>query len=266
MKKSIVLYGFIFIIFFIISVSIVSAFDIYGADLGQGAEQFVEIIQDMLGPIFATLFGSTEFLFEKVLFFVILIVVIFNTAGRLPFLEDKKWALYIITLAVSFLATRFLTEAQWMETILLPYSVLGVALLSFIPFIIFFYFIEKEIESGVARRIAWCLYAIVFIGIWWSRYSVIGQPAWIFIATAVLALIVMLVDRTIQGFFVRAAINQGLSVDTARELATLRKKISDDMKLLEHTSGDQRRNLLKEIARNEKTLKKLAKGPYLAHV
>jgi len=240
----------------------VSAADFFGADIRGGAEFLIEIIQDMGEPIISALFGSSDLMFEKFLFLGLLLVVIGAIFKRVPFFRNNKAARIISTIAVSLLATRFLTEIEWAQAVLIPYHVLGVALLSFLPFLIFFWFIEKEVESPIVRKIAWCLYAIVFIGLWWSKYSVIGTASWIYFATAVLAIIVMLADRLIQGFFVRSAIMQGLDLGRTREMVSLKKRIDEDYELLEHATGEQRRKILRSIADNENTLKALSRRPY----
>jgi len=206
----------------------------------EGINGFIVIIQNILGITFAAIFNSSDFIFEKVLFLTILIAAVYSAAKKFPAFAENKAIIWIITISVSLLATRFLTEAQWVQAILLPYSVLGVVLLSVIPFIIFFYYVEMGVESEFLRRVCWILYAVVFIGIWWSRYPVIGQPAWIFIATAVIAILMMLFDRTIQGFFVRSAIRQGLRGKQTMELVKLQKQINEKRELLSSAGGNQR--------------------------
>ena len=228
----------------------------------EGAQGFIIIIQEIFGTFFAAIFGTSELIFEKVLFLLILIAFVYVVIKRFPAFEDNPAIVWIITLSVAILSTRFMTDFSWVQAVLLPYGVLGVTLLSLIPFIIFFYYVEFSIDSEFLRRIVWTLYAVVFVGLWWSRYPIIGQPAWIFFATAVIAILMMLLDGTIRGYFIRSAINKGLNLDKTKELIEMQKAIKKDYDLLNNATGDQRRTILKDISDKKKTLKKLAKGPY----
>lgn len=260
MKKSIT-----FLFLLIMSGTLVSAYSysLLGVDVGRGADQFIDIVKDITLPILQALFGaSTDLIFEKLLFLVVIFLVVLVVLKKTPIFKDNYGPRIIVTIAVSLLATRFLTEITWVKTVLIPYHVLGIAILTFVPFMIFFYFIEKEIESQALRRIAWCLFAAVFIGIWFARYDEVGSPSWIFLGAAALAVIVMLIDGSIQTYFVKASVNRGIALDRAREMARLTKRIEDDSRLVESTTGDQRDKLIKAIKENEETLRKFAKGNY----
>ncbi|MDO8517010.1 MAG: hypothetical protein Q7S33_02695 [Nanoarchaeota archaeon] len=230
----------------------------------EGAEGFITIIQEIFGTFFAAIFGTSELLFEKVLFLFILISFVYVVIRRFPAFQDNPAVVWIITLSVAILSTRFMTDFSWVQAILLPYGVLGVTLLSLIPFVIFFYYVEFSIESELLRKISWTLYSVIFIGLWWSRYPLIGSPAWIFVATAFISILMILFDGTIRGFFVRSAINKGLKDSNVLAMVKLQKDIKDLNNALNTATGSaQIDNILKQIKEAKHKLKQMSKGPYI---
>lgn len=185
-------------------IGIVSAQDFFGTDLQQGSNLLIWWVQDIFGPIFAFLFGSSDYLFEKVLFFFLILSFSFIALRRFPPFKDDEHtaALWVVTLAVALLSTRFLTESEFVQTILLSYTVLGVALTSGVPLIIFFFFVES-FNTGILRKVLWALFLVTFVGIWASRYTSTGRLSWIYFFTGVAALIFLLFDGTIRRAMVK---------------------------------------------------------------
>ena len=173
-----------------------------GFNLAQGSSQIINWIEQIIGPFAYALFGSPEYLFEKILLLVVMMAVIYKalTSPIIPggkVFTDKKGVVWIITIAVSVLGTRFLTESQWISFIILPYTALGVVLGAGIPFIIMFFF-AQSFESSVVRKSLWILFAVVFMGIWMSRYDEVGSIGWIYFITSLVALIFFFADGTIR--------------------------------------------------------------------
>lgn len=221
--KKIILFSFI-LFFLIMIIGLVSAVDFFGTDLQQGSELLVEWIQNIFAPIFVVLFGSSDYLFEKVLFFFVILAFSFVALRRFKPFEDRIAALWVVTLAVALLATRFLTETDFVQTILLSYTVLGVALTAGIPLIIFFFFVES-FESGVLRKILWIFFIVVFLGIWGSRADELGQLSYIYLFIGVAALILLLADGTIRRAMINSRWKQ-LGFRTREEFA---RKLRDQM-------------------------------------
>ena len=122
-----------------------SVLAINGFDFKAASEQWITWTQEIFGPFFSVFLGGTgELLFERILFLFILLSIVYIVLGNIPVIADNIGARWIITIAVSLLSTRFLTETQLVKGILLPYGVLGIALTAGIPIIILFYFINKD--------------------------------------------------------------------------------------------------------------------------
>ena len=222
----------IFVLMLLFSTSLVFAASgdrSLGDNLGMGMEQLIDSVEGMLYPLFSVVLGDYgDHMFEKILFMIILVAIIYVVISRMPIFNERKPIIWIITMSISLLATRFLTESQLVENILLPYGVLGVSLTGILPLIIYFYFVESFDDSATLRKILWIFYMVVFIGLWANRYTDLGELSWIYMISAILALIFLLFDGTI-----RRAIWKGRErgVDTERNannIAMVRKKIDDN--------------------------------------
>ncbi|OGJ19049.1 hypothetical protein A3K73_04490 [Candidatus Pacearchaeota archaeon RBG_13_36_9] len=240
--------------------SVVSA-QYYGIDLKQGAEQITQWIQDMFGPLFSVLLNvsSPEFVFAKVLLAVLLLIIIYIILDRSDLFGGYKTLVIIISVIVSLIAVRYLPEETFIQFILLPYGVLGVSLLSFLPLLIYFFFVEN-IHDDIMRKIAWGLYAAIFIGLCITRLSDLGDVAYIYLLAAILAILFMIFDKTIQTHVLLRSVSKGLNADKVRAMVSLQKQIKDDQDLLLNAQNRAQRNqLIKSISDNKKALKKLAR-------
>jgi len=204
---------------------------------------------NILEPIFATVLGSSvvdgktagEVLFMKVLFFLIILAIIWTVLNMIDFFSDNTWVVVVIAGSVSILATRFLATPGWLSTVLLPYTVLGIALTAFLPFLIYFYFVEKALGTHqTMRKIAWILAAVVFTALYISRFEEIGNlagaesfnPAYIYLITAVTCIAFFIFDGTIRRAFVTSEMKSLGAADRSVLITELRRKIrqaNDDL-------------------------------------
>jgi len=239
---------FIFIAAFILAIFVSSYFvsaqspvqDIKA--VGQGISDILESIFTALlgpGPTATTTsvgqggfaMGVASYLFARVIFLLIIFCVVWAVVGRIPIFEESKWIAFIISAGVGLLSTRFLLQPEWIQTILLPYTAVGIAITTFIPLFVYFYFVEEGIQSKVMRKIAWILAAVVFVGLWYSRYrdltfavsssgnssfGITGPAAfqyalYIYPIAAAVCILCLLLDGTIQGAWKRAKQENALS-------------------------------------------------------
>jgi hypothetical protein len=231
MKRAIV-FGFLALV----SLSFVSAY--YGggywgdpiSGFGRGVEQLIDLTENTLGPFFAVILGGEwDFLFEKVLFLAIMLAVVYVITSKMDVFKDNKWVIWIVTIAVSVLSTRFLTETELVKTMLLPYTTLGVAISAVLPLIIYFTFVQKFSDSPTMRKLLWIFFIVTFVGIWASRYDDLGDLSWIYFFTAAAALIFLLADGTIR----RAINNQKFGEMDADRRIKMAAELSKDLKKLE---------------------------------
>jgi len=226
-------------------------------DFESASNDIIRWISEIFGPFFAVLFGSSEFLFEKILFFFIVVAITFVGVSRVPALDNKIAIIWIITFSVAVLSTRFLTESQVVQSILLPYSVLGIALTGGIPLVIYFYFVQA-FDSGTLRKILWIFFIVIFIGIWFSRYDDLGSLSYIYFFTGVVALIFLLADGTIR----RALINQQMKQLNIDSRSDFERKILRQLRDVDEDLNDkiitpsQHRYLKNRLGKQLKAIRK----------
>lgn len=156
---------------------IVSAISSY--DISQGPRDLIQILSDFLSPFFEAILNTSsvdEFFFTKILLLILLFVIIKYVIEKSEFLgaQKNKGVVLVIALAISILAIRYIPESDIVNLVLLPYNVTGIAILTLLPFIIFFFFLHKSNMGPEGRRIAWSLYAIIFGVLWYNRYDALA--------------------------------------------------------------------------------------------
>jgi len=215
----------------LLSVSLVSAAGEWAEDVNKFIDDFVNTIE----PVAKQVLGNTpsgQYLFAKVLFFIIILAIVFTALNRSEFFSENVWVLWVLSAVVSILATRFLTTEGLINTLLLPYSTLGVAVSAGLPFVLYFLIINVGLsEPGhkLIRRIAWIFFAIIFIFLYITRLAdskFFGNAAWIYPLTALVAFVMVVMDGTINRFFIQLKLEKA-GKQTVQELETeLRRKIN----------------------------------------
>jgi len=194
---------FAFLLMFVVSISLVSAFAGLGdpiEGLGRGMNQLIEVVEVTLGPFFSVILGGQgDFLFERVLFFFIIASLVYLSISRIPMFEDpdRKGVRWIVVIAVSLLSSRFFDGSNLIQNMILPYSILGVTISAVLPLVIYFFFVES-FDSSTIRKVMWTFFIIIFIGIWASRYPELGSLSYIYFFIGLAAFLFLLFDRPIR--------------------------------------------------------------------
>lgn len=195
-------------------------------------------IKDIFQPLLSLLLDVNSgdvagLLFERFLFALIIVAVVYAVLDNVTLFKNNSFALWAVTISVAVLGVRFIASQDLVETILLSDSVFAVALLSILPFAIYFYFVEDGLNSRVLRRFAWAVYICVFVGLWLTKYSGTDPNKYVlmYMASAVLAVISLILDKTIQREFIKAkmgakasATNQELEIEIRRRI----KQVQED--------------------------------------
>lgn len=153
--------------------------------------------------------GDQQTFFALILLFVLLVSFLWLITNRVPIISENTWLQFVVSFAISLISIRFIAEAEntaWFKTILIPNQALGIVLLSLLPLIIYFFFVE-DIGSGrpVLRKIMWVFAAVVFLALYLTRYADLASskgaevfnPANIYLLTFVLCFGLLLLDGTI---------------------------------------------------------------------
>lgn len=207
------------------------------ATVAENVDTFLDDAVNVINPVAKVLLGETptgELLFAKVLFFIIILSIVWVAASKFEPLSGTTWALVLVSVAVSVLAVRFITSVEWIQAMILPYNAFAIALVSFVPLLIYFYFVEKFVPKRSMRKIAWILAAVVFFGLFISRSAdkTLGDynnfmggitPAYVYLFTAILCLILMFADKSIQNAFRKSQQQDLEELHQAETRATIRK-------------------------------------------
>ncbi|OIO40974.1 hypothetical protein AUJ62_03610 [Candidatus Pacearchaeota archaeon CG1_02_32_21] len=163
-KKVGLLIGFL-VIFSIFSALMVSAQT--SNVLVNNIDQILKSLEPLVKYIVGDITDSTsttkasEILFIKVLFLIILIAIIYRAVERTPTIGENKAVSWVITIIASLLAVRLITTDALVNFLWTPTGVLGVALITILPFIIFFFFIEGFNEPLI-RKTGWMVFAVIY--------------------------------------------------------------------------------------------------------
>ena len=187
---------FVVLLSILLSVNLVLA---QGFDIRQGSEALINFFADWGEPIFDALLGGDDYygelLFEKVLVFFVLLGMVYISLSRIEMFSSNKKILWIISFIVPILSVRLINFA-WLRTVLLSYQVLGIALLGFLPFVIYLVFVHQALEQyPIARKISWIFFIVVYFALWAS--TDVGAYAGIYFWTMLIAFLFLLFDGTI---------------------------------------------------------------------
>lgn len=220
------------VLFIILVSSLVSAQGDIANDVGNIIDDFT----DFISPVASKILGETssgQYLFAKVLFLIIILAIVWTALNRIDFFNENLWVLWLVSIAASILATRWLTTEALINTIILPYSVLGIAISAGLPFVLYFLIVSvgfKE-QPAIVRRIAWIFFAVIFIGLWITRRSSLvaggSNAAYIYPVTALLAIIMAVMDGTIHRFFVKLEVEKFGKTSARDAITDLRAKLKD---------------------------------------
>lgn len=196
-------------------------------DLRQGSQDVINLATDFAEPFLSAIFGGYGYsylLFEKFLIFIILIAIVYFAISRFPAFEEKKGVIRIISIVVPLLGVRFL-DAAWLNTILIQYQVLGIALAGILPFLIYLLFLHNVSDSPIIRKIGWIFFIVIYFGLWsTSESGVYGQ---VYVWTMLIALVFLLLDGTIHRWWMKQQLEASGASDKWEHIAQLRKDIRE---------------------------------------
>ncbi|MFH1521767.1 MAG: hypothetical protein ABIF18_02300 [archaeon] len=253
---------FVALMFFISICPMASAY--YGNDLasglGLGMNQLIEAGEQMLGPFFsAILGGSGDMLFERILFLAIILAVVYIVISGMEVFKENKVVIWVVSVSIALLSTRFLVENNLVQAMILPYSVFGVALSAAIPILVYFKFVQSFGDSATVRKMLWIFFIVVFVGIWGARYDDIGDLSWIYMGTAIAALIFLLFDGTIRRYIVKQERDELGVKSKEKHLAKLREELED----LRDNERHYNPSVFKKLEKDKmKSIKRVSKSSY----
>lgn len=175
--------------------------------LRENVGQALDIAKQTVTPIFELLLGegeSGEFFLAKSLLLILIFVIVLTVVKKMPLIKDapnKNAIALVITIAVSLLSIRYIPDNDLINGVLLPYTTFGIALTTFIPFLIYFWFVHESVPNPTGRRLAWIVYAIIFISLWVIRSDEMGAGNTIYTVGLLIIVIMFLFDKSIHQYF-----------------------------------------------------------------
>jgi len=159
----------------------------------------------ILSPFFEAVIGdynTSDFFFHKVLLLILLIIICKNVLEKTPIGDSNKKVSFIISVIISILSIRFINENNFFEAIFIQYGVLGIAITTILPMVIFFYFVHKTNVGTFGRKVFWTLYAITMTAIWILKSAEIPEVAnWIYGLTLLSTIVFIFFDKSIHSYF-----------------------------------------------------------------
>lgn len=201
----------------------------YAASTSEAFKPIVEMVSGLIKGVYTALEPALKYVVGDIesvgdidaagifLAKLLLLLLVFSLVSSIlltsgvGFLKDG-WTHWITSSVVAILSVRYLSS-DLINTILMPYSTFGVVISAALPFVLYFFFVEKSLgapKSPALRRTAWIFFAVVFLAIWVMRQEVADEKniivSTIYPLTALLSVLMALIDGTIQNFFNRARI------------------------------------------------------------
>lgn len=172
---------------------------------------------------------SNDVFMGKLLAVILIISIVYVVLSKTMdnFFSGKKWALWLVSAAVSLLGVRFLTK-ELIYMMVLPSNAFAIAVTAGIPFILFFFLIEGF--SPRVRRYAWIFFGVMFFVVWSIRADagvLAGIAAGVYFLVAILSWIMAVLDGTIRGFFLNLKMEKAKRGLNGGRVAILQRKLVD---------------------------------------
>ncbi|VVB78996.1 Uncharacterised protein [uncultured archaeon] len=230
MKKGVALLFISLVIssFLIGSVSAETGF----SSVGEKVKTFMDGGLAAIGPIITPIIGETTdspYFFAKILFFIIILSIVWLALSRVEIFYEYVVVLWTVSIAVSILAVKYMSDAQWLMTMLLPYEALGVTISAGLPFAVYFFIVNIGMQGPkykTVRSVAWIFFGVIFIGLWFTRYD-LGDATYVYPVTALACLLMIIFDGTLQRFFYKMKLDRYSARDDGRQIV-IEKMVRND--------------------------------------
>jgi len=254
--------GYAFALVFLavfVNMGFVSAASIAGIDVGNSIRVALESIEETFRPFLEVTIGgydTSEFFWMKFLLLILMFVVMKAAIKATPKLGENNAVVNIVALVISLFAVRYISQNQLTEGILLPYGVLGVALTTILPFLIFFFFVEKTSKGPGARKAMWFAFILIMFLVWFTKSDELNAISnWIYWGIMVLSVLLFFFDKHVQLYFGRR-VNNERRIDYLKNF--INSKAYNYRMALENNDKEQAKKIAKQIDDAEKEIHKLS--------
>tara|TARA_Y100000310_G_scaffold300652_1_gene336501 strand:+ start:388 stop:1152 length:765 start_codon:yes stop_codon:yes gene_type:complete len=242
----------------ILSLSFVAAYN-GSFDLRRASEGAIEIVVDVIEPFVQAIFGGDDYygllLFEKLILFTILLSIVYISLKSFPIFEENKPVIWIVSIAIPLISVRFI-DFIWLNTIIIQYQVLGIAILGILPFLVYLFFLHNASDSSTVRKIGWIFFIVIYFGLWsTSEGEVYGE---VYFWTMLLSLVFLLIDKTIHRYITLERMKAAGSTDIMQHIGKLQQDI---IKAANYPLPKREKDkLIKGLRKKLKSYQKIAAG------
>jgi hypothetical protein len=225
---------------------LISSFVLAQADVGTGVQSALDTFTSAVNPIIKFIVGpaeTTDLLLVKFLFLILIFGVAYYAAGFTPGIRDSTFFMVLIAAVISLLATRFLTSPELINLIWLPSGTAGIAFATLLPFVLYFFLIER-LDNPIIRRVGWVVFIVLYFGLaiyrwndlaagteWWNNLG------WWYLAIGVISLLVLVFDKKIRAMYIMSEIEaHGADLDSLK-LAKVQKDRNDAKDIISNPSS-----------------------------
>lgn len=248
MKKSVLLLGIIALSVMIIGFAAAQALPAPPVTTAQVGEFFRSL-----------LVGGSAITEDVISRFLLAILIITVLAKPAYMITKNRSASIIVSSVVAILGIRFLTY-QMIQGILLPYGAVAIVVSTFLVFALIAYFLT-DITYPWIRKIGWIMLAVVFLGLWWSRASDIGDMTYVYLVTAGVSIGFFFLDGTFNNIKIKMRSQNKKDGQTYVQIIKMQKDIDDYTQLLPYAGTDtkEEKELLAQIKERQDKINSLLK-------
>jgi len=243
--------------------SLVSAGPVDGIEqLLEGLGEVIVILIQFSGDTLLDINSFDEFLFAKMIFFILIFLVIYVIIDKNEFFGDNKSINKIITASISILAVRFIPD-ELVSVLFLQYGALGAGLGMIIPFFIILFFLHQSNWGPLGRKIGWIFYGSSYVAIFAYSYTdLIGIANYVYWVGILAIMVAFFFDRQIHAAFGTAEMKNARRGFESTRYADIQHRIDNISRDLAAGGlpSSVRANLEKQKKHFEKQLLKIMKS------
>lgn len=153
-------------------------------------------IRDVIKAPFEAL-GSNQTDVLRFFFFILVFLIISVVVSKIPLFGNHKGISILVALIVAILGVFFIPD-DIVKMMINPYSAMGIAMISIIPFILMFLFTQYMLKNSFFKKIAWFFFAamLLILSIY-SAYQEKSVYGWTYGIVSILALIMLFAHKWI---------------------------------------------------------------------
>lgn len=222
LKKILIALFLVLLLFFVFrGITGNAVYSDFGYQLDRAIYQIQPFIQFFLGAEDY----SGQLLFERFLFFLVILSIVSVVLKGTDLFKDQKKIVMLLSIIVSILSVRYISF-EWIMTAAMSYAVLGIALMSFLPFLIYFFFLKGFApNSSGLRKIGWILFACIYFGLAYTTEN--NYYGKVYLLTGLASLVFLAVDKTIVRYMMMEKLRASGSNNTEEAVIKIRRKMAD---------------------------------------